>query len=185
VICALNYFQTICIRENLSDDGNNGYGKETMPEWLLIVLAIAGIFILGLFFAILGFFKDLARLLFLGVFVFLLILIGNRIFPAIESSRLPDGSFRLPRVDPDSELSESLREFGRDLDEFVFGPESTDPEAAARSRDLIYPLPDSAAPSTIAEQPVAPSQPAVTVQPSQPSRSINDSRDPNPLPALW
>ena len=167
-----------------------------MPEWLLIVLVIAGIFLLGVFFAILGFFKNLARLLFLGLFVFLLILLTNRIFPAIESSRFPngtlspDGGFQLPRVDPDSEFSESLRNAGRAIDEFIFGSGSTEP-GTAPARDFVYPIPaPPSAPSTVAEQPVQPSQPIrqpvsqppQITQPSTPSTQVSDQ---TPLPALW
>jgi hypothetical protein len=162
-----------------------------MPEWLLIVLVIAGIFLLGVFFAILGFFKNLARLLFLGLFVFLLILLTNRIFPAIESSRFPDGTlspdgeFRLPRVDPDSEFSESLRDVGRSIDDFIFGSGSTEP-GTARSRDFVYPIPEPpSAPSAIAEQPAQPSQPvSQPTQITEPSRATQVT-DQQPLPALW
>jgi hypothetical protein len=164
-----------------------------MPEWLLILLVIAGIFLLGVFFTAIGFVTNLARLLFLGLFVFLLILLTNRIFPAIESSLpdgtiSPDGEFRLPRVDRDSELSESLREFGRSIDEFIFGPESTEP-GTARSRDFVYPIPEPPSePSTLAEQPAQPTQPAPASSPTQPTQPASRSTqvtDQSPLPALW
>lgn len=148
-----------------------------MAEWLLVILAIVGIVLLGFFFSALDFFKGLTRFLIFGLFVFLLFLLANRLLPAIDSGQpygrnYPSGEgFERPRLDPDSDISRSLRNFGEEIDEFVFGssgssdlPDSSDsssdsvtsPRTTSRSRDFVYTIPGyEQDPGTIAEQPAA------------------------------
>lgn len=158
-----------------------------MPEWFVVILAIVGIVLLGFFFSALEFFKGLTKFLIFGLLVFLLFLLANRILPTLDSSQpygrgsSPDGGLRVPRLDPDSDLSESLRNLGENIDEFVFGPTEsapgTTPGTRPRSRDFVYQIPGSEPvvepdSSTIAEQPASrSSQPQV----SFPQRSSQSS----------
>ena len=114
-----------------------------MPEWLLIVIAIAGIFLIGLFFSAIDLVKDFARIVFISLFVFLLILVANRILAPGE----PDPNFGQNNYPPDAEfiepiepngsqvepyvgdgsnacVSDYLRNLSEDIDEFVFGSEN-------------------------------------------------------------
>lgn len=143
-------------------------GKCNMPEWFLVLLAIVGIVLLGFFFSALEFFKGLTKFLIFGLLVFLLFLLANRILPAIDSGQpygrnYPDGDFRVPRLDPNSDTSEYLRNLGEDIDEFVFGTSESYPGTTPRSGDFVYPIPGTepdtgtSDSSTIAEQPASPS----------------------------
>lgn len=160
-----------------------------MPEWFVVILAIIGIILLGFFFSALEFFKGLTKFLIFGLLVFLLFLLANRILPAFDSSQpygrgsSPEGGLRVPRLDPDSNLSESLRNLGENIDEFVFGTTETSPGTTSgtrtRSRDFVYQIPGSGTiteqdSSTIAEQPASrSSQPQVSSsqRSSQPTTS--------------
>lgn len=177
-----------------------------MPEWFVVILAIVGIVLLGFFFSALEFFKGLTKFLIFGLLVFLLFLLANRILPTFDSSQpygrgpSPDGGFRVPRLDPDSDLSGSLRNLGENIDEFVFGTSESSPDTSSgtstRSRDFVYQIPGSepiAEPdsSTIAEQPASrSSQPQVSSsqRSSQPTSSTPTTRSAanhHPISGMW
>lgn len=73
-----------------------------MPEWMLIVIAIAGIFLIGLFFSAIDLIKDFAKVVFISLFVFLLILLANRTLAPNE----PEPYFGQNNYPPDSEFVE-------------------------------------------------------------------------------
>lgn len=181
-----------------------------MAEWLLVILAIVGIVLLGFFFSALDFFKGLTRFLIFGLLVFLLFLLANRFLPSINSSQYgrnyPSGEdFEVPRLDPNSDASEYLRNLGEDIDEFVFGPPESYPDTTpdgtapsgttSRSRDFVYTIPGTEQdPGTIAEQPASGSSPSQTTaaqrsagqtanqSTSQPANQTSGRR---PVSAMW
>ncbi len=142
-----------------------------MPEWLVIVVAILGIIVIGLLFTAIDLVRNFARIVFVGIFVFLLVLLANRLFSSDFASS-PNGGFSLPprSGDFDVNVSESLRDIGRQVDEFVFGSveeleePGADPSTGAAGRgDLLYVLPDD-----------SPNQGAIAGQPAS-SRSGTSS----------
>lgn len=167
-----------------------------MPEWFVILLAVLGIIFIGLFFTALSLVKNFARLLFLGVLGFLLLVLAGRscapvvtrtdpTFPPSQDSPFP------PRADDrEFNLPESLRDLGRRIDDFVFGTEDqlerqpSDPTLddpfrsppLTQGEELIYTLPEGF-PDPITGQ-------AQRITPQAPAQSANTSGR-RPVSAMW
>lgn len=172
-----------------------------MPEWLLIIAAIAGIFVIGLFFTAIDLIKDLAKWVFIGLFVFLILLIANRIqtnlSPSYSQNNSPNGDFIEPLPnsggygdsDPDivqplpepgtgssttADESTYLENLAEDIDEFIFGAPDSRRQPATGQGDLVYPLPETLPDQENYIQPLNPAN-SETIA-SQPDRSLNNAQ---------
>lgn len=158
-----------------------------MPEWLVIVVAILGIIVIGLLFTAIDLVRNFARIVFVGIFVFLLVLLANRLFSSDFASS-PNGGFSLPPSsgDFDVNVSESLRDLSRQIDEFVFGSAEdleepgADPSTGVAGRgDLLYVLPDDSS-----NQGAMAGQPASSRSGTSSSTSTNTSNR-RPVAGMW
>jgi hypothetical protein len=176
-----------------------------MPEWTLILLAVIGIIFIGLFFTALNLVKNFARLLFLGIVGFLLlVLVGRACTPVITRTdpTFPPGQTTPPPRASDREfnLPESLRDLGRRIDNFVFRgerdalpPEGTTTVPApfprtslGQQEDLIYTLPADFPDPLTGQVPSVPSQTATQPTTRRSATPATDSTtQQRPVSALW
>jgi hypothetical protein len=167
-----------------------------VPEWSLILVAVIGIIFIGLFFTALSLVKNFARLLFLGILGFLLLVLMGRGCAAALTRTDPtlpppgrEEPFPPRATDREFNLPESLRDLGRRIDNFVFGTDdpigqqppgtTTVPDPRPRrpigqQDDLIYQLPEGY-PDPITGQ-------ATRAVQTQPSGTTGDRR---PVSGLW
>jgi hypothetical protein len=177
-----------------------------MPEWTLILLAVIGIIFVGLFFTALSLVKNFARLLFLGVVGFLLlVLVGRACTPVVtrtDPTFPPGQTAPSPRADREFNLPESLRDLGRRIDNFVFRGgerESLPPEGTTtvpapfprtslgQQEDLIYTLPSNFPDPLTGQVPPAPPQTATqpTTTRSATGAATDSPPQQRPVSAMW
>jgi hypothetical protein len=165
-----------------------------MPEWFVILLAVLGIIFIGLFFTALSLVKNFARLLFLGVLGFLLLVLAGRacapIVTRTDPTLPPNQTSPFPPTATDREfnLPESLRDLRRRIDNFVFGDEQvgeqpSDPAlrpvprtSLGQGEELIYVLPEDF------PDPITGQAPRITPQTSAQSTGTTERR---PISARW
>lgn len=168
-----------------------------MPEWFVILLAVLGIIFIGLFFTALSLVKNFARLLFLGILGFLLLVLAGRacapIVTRTDPTFPPDQESPFPprATDREFNLPESLSDLRRRIDDFVFGDDqvgqqpSDDPNfpdplprtSLGQGEELIYVLPENF------PDPITGQVPRVTT-PQTPAQSTNTTRR-RPVSAMW
>jgi hypothetical protein len=129
-----------------------------MPDILIILLALLGIFFIGLAFSAINLVKDVTRFIAISLLMLFVILLANRAFtfPSVEDLFASAPTKRSPITAPSTQnnrlssrdvisgFSRNVGNFSDSLDAFVYGPQAqigwqTLPEKLAQEQKTLTP----------------------------------------------